>query len=130
VIVFPLITIFSPVPGCLPHTFGQERMGYTCGSLFVDHASGKSFNFAQYSNNANKTIQSAQQLESMARDEGFRIKSYYLDNGFFLLKTSRTIVFDSTNNFLSVRWVPSIKMGFLNATSKRLPNGRASTCSI
>ena len=47
---------FSPVPGRLPHTFGRKRMGYTCGSLFVDHASGKIFNFTQYSNNANKTI--------------------------------------------------------------------------
>jgi hypothetical protein len=77
---------FSPVPGRLPHTFGRERMGYMCGSLFVDHASGKIFNFAQYSNNANETIQSAQRLESMARDEGFRIKSYHLDNGIFSTK--------------------------------------------
>jgi transposase InsO family protein len=61
-------------------------MGYTCGSLFVDHASGKIFNFAQYSNNANETIQSAQRLESMTRYEGFRIKSYHLDNGIFSTK--------------------------------------------
>jgi hypothetical protein len=53
---------FSPVPGRLPHTFGKERVGYTCSSLFVDHASGKIFNFPQYSNNASKTIQSAQHL--------------------------------------------------------------------
>jgi hypothetical protein len=49
----------------------------------VDHASGKIFNFPQYSNNASKTIQSAQCLESIARDEGFRIKAYHLDNGIF-----------------------------------------------
>jgi hypothetical protein len=34
------------VPGCLPHTFGQEKQGYTCGSLFVDHASGIFLTFA------------------------------------------------------------------------------------
>ena len=77
---------FSPVHGCLLHTFGWERVWYTCSSLFVDHASGKIFNFAQYSNNANKTIQSAQRLESMACDEGFRIKSYHSDNGIFVTK--------------------------------------------
>ncbi len=70
---------FSPVHGRLPHTFGQERVGYTYSSLFVDHASGKIFNFPQYSINASKTIQSSQRLESMARDEG-RIKSYHSDN--------------------------------------------------
>ncbi len=36
----------SLVPGHLPHTFGQEKHGYTCGSLFVDHASGKNSTFA------------------------------------------------------------------------------------
>ncbi len=36
---------FSPKMGRLPHTFGRERIGYSCGTLFVDHASGKSFNF-------------------------------------------------------------------------------------
>jgi hypothetical protein len=49
----------------------------------VDHASVKIFNFPQYSNNASKTIQRAQCLESMARDEGFRIKAYHSDNKIF-----------------------------------------------
>ncbi len=92
----------SSVPGCLPHTFGTERIGYTCGSLFVDHAGGKKFNFPQYSNNASKTIQCAQRLESMAQDEGFRIKSYQLDNGFLLLPTSRSIACNSSKSFHSV----------------------------
>ncbi len=38
---------FSPIIGWIPHTFGKEQSGYTCGSLFVDHASGKIFNFPQ-----------------------------------------------------------------------------------
>jgi hypothetical protein len=74
---------FSPVPGCLLHTFGKEHIGYTCSSLFVDHASGKIINFPQYSNNASKKIQCAQHLESMAWDERFRIKAYHLNNRIF-----------------------------------------------
>jgi hypothetical protein len=46
----------SPIIGQLPHTFGKEQIGYTCGSLFVDHASGKIFNFPQYSTTAFETI--------------------------------------------------------------------------
>ena len=38
----------SPVMGRLPHTFGKERVGYSCGTLFIDHASGKIVNFCQY----------------------------------------------------------------------------------
>jgi hypothetical protein len=73
----------SLVPGHLPHTFGQEKHGYTCGSLFVDHASGKNFNFCQYSITANKTIKSAQRLESMAKQENIKVKKYHSDNGIF-----------------------------------------------
>jgi hypothetical protein len=47
---------FSPIPGRLPHSFGKEKIGYSCGSLFVDHVSGKIFNFPQYSNTADETI--------------------------------------------------------------------------
>ena len=74
---------FSPIPGRLPHTFGRERNGYTCGSLFVDHARGKIFNFPQYSNTVSETIRSALWLEAFAQEEGFHIKGYHLDNGIF-----------------------------------------------
>jgi hypothetical protein len=74
---------FSPILGRLPHTFGKERNGYTCGSLFVDHSSGKIFNFPQYSNTASETIRSTLCLEAMALDEGFKLKRYHSDNGFF-----------------------------------------------
>ncbi len=73
----------SLVPGHLPHTFGQEKHGYTYGSLFVDHARGKIFNFCQYSITANKTIKSAQCLESMAKQENIKVKKYHSDNGIF-----------------------------------------------
>jgi hypothetical protein len=71
--------------GCLPRTFGGERIGYSCGTLFVDHASGKLFNFCQYSTNAVETISSKHRLESLARQEGIFIKTYHADNGFFAL---------------------------------------------
>ncbi len=71
---------FSPICCHLLHTCGRERNGYTCDSLFVDHASGKIFNFLQYSTTASKTIRSAQWLEGMAKDEGFKIKKYHADN--------------------------------------------------
>ena len=58
---------FPPEMGRLPHTFGQDLIGYSCGSLFVDHASGKIFNFCQYSNNAIETIHSKCRLESLAK---------------------------------------------------------------
>jgi hypothetical protein len=38
---------FSPVHGRIPTSFGKEKICYTCGSLFVDHPSGKIFNFPQ-----------------------------------------------------------------------------------
>jgi hypothetical protein len=74
---------FSPIQGRLPHILGQEKIGYTCGSLFVDHASRKIFNFPQYSNTADETIKSAMKLEALAHDEGFKIKKYHSDNGIF-----------------------------------------------
>jgi hypothetical protein len=74
---------FSPISGRLPHTFGRKRNGYTCGSLFVDNASGKIFNYPQYSNTALETIKSSIWLEAMAQEESFRIKAYHSDNGIF-----------------------------------------------
>ncbi len=75
---------FSPVHGCIPTSFGKEKIGYTCGSLFVDHTSGKIFNFLHYSSNTKETIDSALRLEAIAREEGINIKHYHSDNGIFL----------------------------------------------
>jgi hypothetical protein len=74
---------FSPIPGRLPHTFGREQNSYTCGSLFVDHASGKIFNFPRIPTMFLETIKSSLRLEAMAQEEGFRIKGYHSDNGIF-----------------------------------------------
>ena len=73
----------SAVPGRLFHTYGRERQGFEAGTLFVDHASGKVFNYCQYSTTANETVQSKHKLEHLARDEGFKVKSYHSDNGIF-----------------------------------------------
>ena len=76
----------SAVPGRLEHTFGRERQGYTCGTLFVDHATYKIFNFCQYSTTAYERVTSKNKLEQLAKQEGFDIKSYHSDNGIFAAK--------------------------------------------
>ena len=73
----------SKVQGRLPWTFGRERHGYTCGTLFVDHASGKIFNFCQLSNNAIETLSSKSRLEALAQEESVTIKKFHTDNGIF-----------------------------------------------
>lgn len=73
----------SSVPGRLYETFGRERTGYTCGSIFVDHASGRVFNFCQHSIDAQSTLRSKRSLEDIARDDGIVIKKYHSDNGIF-----------------------------------------------
>jgi hypothetical protein len=74
---------FSPVQGRLLHTFVHERHGYTCGSLFVDHARGKIFNLPQFSPNATETLKSVACLEAYAHNKGFKIRKYHSDNGIF-----------------------------------------------
>jgi hypothetical protein len=76
---------FSPVNRRLLHTYGCKRKGYTCGSLFVDHASGKIFRFPQFSTNASKTIKNTLHLESMEKEAGIEIKQYHSDNGIFCI---------------------------------------------
>ena len=51
--------------------------------MFVDHASGKIFNFPQYSTNASETVQSTQRLALIAGNDGITIKSFHADNGIF-----------------------------------------------
>ena len=71
------------MPGCPEHTYGQERQQYRCGTLFIDHAASKVFNFCQFSTNAYGTVSSKHKLKELARYEGFNIKSYHLDSGIF-----------------------------------------------
>ncbi len=73
----------SPINKRLYSSFGREPHGYTCGSLFVDHASGKIFNFPQLSTTAAETVRSKHTLERLAFDDGIQIKSIHSDNGVF-----------------------------------------------
>ena len=73
----------SAVEGRLEHTFEREKQGYTCGTIFVDNATGKVFNYCQVSNDATSTIESKCKLEHIARAAGFSIKKYHSDNGTF-----------------------------------------------
>ena len=70
----------------MEHTYGREKQGYSCGTLFVDHATGKIFNYYQFLNNAGKAVASKNNLEKPAREEGFTIKSFHSDNGVFASK--------------------------------------------
>lgn len=63
----------SPHQGCLYGTFGREREGYTCGTLFVGHASGKIFKFPQYSTTAAETVKSKRNLERLALEDGIMV---------------------------------------------------------
>jgi hypothetical protein len=74
---------FSTVQGCLSHTYGREKHGYKCGSFFVNHASGKIFNFPQFFTNTTDRLRSVACLELQAYNEGFKIKVYHSDNGIF-----------------------------------------------
>ncbi len=80
----------SPISGRLYTSFGRESHGYTCGTLFVDHASGKIFNFPQLSTTAAETVRSKQSLERLAFDEGITIKHFHSDNGVFASAAFRT----------------------------------------
>ena len=71
----------SSVPGRLEHIFGWWKQEYNCGTLFVYHATGKIFNFCQFSTNAFETVSSKNKLEQLARDEEFGIKSHHSNNG-------------------------------------------------
>ena len=73
----------SPVHGRLPNSYGSEKLGYTCGTLFADHSSGHLFVYPQFSTDAPETIDSKHHLEKLARTDGFSIKRYHSDNGTF-----------------------------------------------
>jgi len=79
----------SSTVGRLPNSFGREAHGFTCGTLFVDHASGKIFNYCQHSTAAEETVQNKHRLETAARIAGVSIKRYHADNGTFDSATFR-----------------------------------------
>ncbi len=120
----------SSVMGRLLHTFGRERIGYSCVTLFVDHTSGKIFNFCLYSTNVDETITNKHWLESYARQDGVNIKGYHADNGVFASKVSRRIVTCYINCILLAVLEHTIKMVLLNQILKQSCNGLGQTCCI
>lgn len=73
----------AAIPWRLPNTYGRERQGYTCGTLCVDHASGKIFNYCQTSMSDQDTIKNKHCLELLTKNEGFSLKSYHSEYGMF-----------------------------------------------
>jgi transposase InsO family protein len=78
----------SPVPGRViaDSGYSSSRHGYTCGTIYVDHASGFVFVGHQRTTSAEETIRSKVLVEQAAKDAGFKIKKYHSDNGIFSSK--------------------------------------------
>jgi hypothetical protein len=116
--------------GRLPHTFGHERIGYSCGTLFVDHASGKILNFCQYSTNADETITNKHRLDLMQGKMESLLKDIMQIMVSLLQKLSRRIVTCYINCILLAVLEHTIKMVLLNGILKQSRNGLRQTCCI
>ena len=75
----------SPIKGRTVASSGHSSSahGVTCGTMYVDHATGWIFVQNQRSVNAEETIRGKLLLEREAADVGVRIKKYHADNGVF-----------------------------------------------
>jgi hypothetical protein len=75
----------SPVRGRSVSGYGAttSTKGYTGGSLYVDHASGRIFHYPQSDLTADSTIQGKQLLEEEAKAVNVTVKAYHSDNGIF-----------------------------------------------
>jgi hypothetical protein len=75
----------SPVRGRRLSGFGASTVsnGYTGGSIYVDHASGRIFHFPQSSLSAEETILGKQLLEDEAKTVNVSVSAYHSDNGIF-----------------------------------------------
>jgi hypothetical protein len=78
----------SPVKGRATADSGwsSSRHGYTCGTIYVDHASGFIFVQHQTLTSAEETIRGKMLVEREARDVNVKIKKYHSDNGVFSSK--------------------------------------------
>ena len=68
--------LMSSTRGCLPHTFSKEQpdFQYTCGSLFVDHASRFVHIAPQFITTVAETISSKHKFKEYLDDYGVRVK--------------------------------------------------------
>jgi transposase InsO family protein len=78
----------SPVTGRAIAESGHSstRHGYTCGTIYIDHASGFMYARCQKSISAEDTIRGKLLFEQEAADSGVRIRKYHSDNGVFSSK--------------------------------------------
>ena len=72
----------SSFPGRLAHTKGKEtqKMQYTGGTIFVDHASSFVFLKHQISLKVGETLRAKHAFEALCREHGVKIKTYRADN--------------------------------------------------
>jgi hypothetical protein len=78
----------SPVTGraIADSGYSSTRHGYTCGTIYVDHASGFMYACCQKSISAEDTIRGKLLFEQEAADSGVTIQKYHSDNGVFSSK--------------------------------------------
>jgi hypothetical protein len=78
----------SPVTGraIAESGYSSTRHGYTCGTIYVDHATGFMHARCQKSISAEDTIHGKLLFEQEAADSGVSIKKYHSDNGVFSSK--------------------------------------------
>jgi transposase InsO family protein len=75
----------SPIPGRVVAESGHSSSshGYTCGTIYVDHATGYVFVSNQKTTSAAETIRGKMLFEREASEVDVRVKRYHSDNGVF-----------------------------------------------
>jgi transposase InsO family protein len=69
--------------------YSSSRHGFTCGTIYADHASGHLFVNHQKTTAASDTIRGKMLVEQEAAEVGVTIKSYHTNNGIFSSKEFR-----------------------------------------
>lgn len=72
----------TPIPGCLPNTYGKEKKEeqFTGGTICVDHASGYIHHTHQVSLRVGETLKALQYFERFSREHNITIKEFRADN--------------------------------------------------
>lgn len=71
------------IKGRTLRTAAKENMKFNGGTIFVDHASGKIFNYNQISLRTGETLVGKRILEQEADKIGFKVKGFLANNGVF-----------------------------------------------
>jgi hypothetical protein len=74
----------SPTPGFVGQIKGWlTTKRYRAATVFVDHFSGLTFIYCQFSTNAEETVNAKKAFEAYAALQGVSIRHYHADNGRF-----------------------------------------------